>query len=65
MLDGSIFIVAGSISAKTGVAPAWMIELTVEQKVMEVVITSSPSFKSRVIKLKCNAAVQELTAMAY
>jgi len=35
--------VAGSMSAKTGVAPAWRITLTVAMKVNEGTITSSPA----------------------
>ena len=37
---GSRFLVTGSMSAKTGVAPVWMIALAVAQKVNGVVITS-------------------------
>ena len=39
---GSMFSVSGSMSASTGVAPAWMMALTVAQKVSGVVMTSSP-----------------------
>ena len=58
----SMFQLDGSISTKTGLPPAWIIEFTVAQKVIAVVITSSPGFKSSVKHDKCNPAVQELRA---
>jgi len=64
MPRGSMFMVTGSMSANTGVAPEWMIALTVAQKVSGVVITSSPGCRPAAIMLTCSAAVQELTAAA-
>src|ERR1700733_5396712 len=61
---GSIFNVVGSISARTGVAPACIIALTVAQKVIGVVITSSPLPIPLANMLRCSAAVQECKATA-
>ena len=61
---GSMFIVRGSMSASTGVAPAWRIALTVAQNVMALVMTSSPGSRSRQRIERCRALVQELTAIA-
>jgi hypothetical protein len=60
----SMFIVTGSTSTSTGVAPAWMIAFTVAQKVSAVVMTSSPGLSPAATMLRCSAAVQELTATA-
>ena len=64
-LAGRCSSCAGSTSASTGVAPAWMIALTVAQKVSGVVITSSPGCEPAASMLRCRAAVQELTATAW
>ena len=61
---GSTFIVAGSTSASTGVAAAWMTALTVAAKVSAVVTTSSPGCRPKASIERCKAAVQELTATA-
>ena len=58
---GEIFIVIGSISAKTGLAPAWIMALMVAQKVSGVVITSSPGPTPAANMLRCKAAVQEFS----
>ena len=63
--SGSMFMVAGSTSASTGVAPAWMMALTVAQKVSAVVMTSSPGpHAARRASTRWRAAVHELTATA-
>ena len=64
ILAGSMFMVCGSTSTSTGVAPAWMMALTVAQKVKGVVITSSPGCNPAASMARCRAAVQELTATA-
>ena len=61
---GSRFMVAGSTSTSTGVAPAWMMALTVAANVSAVVITSSPGCTSSASIERCSAAVHELTATA-
>ena len=63
-LFGSMFMLRGSTSARTGVAPAWMMALTEAQKVNGVVMTSSPGLIPAARMLRCKAAVQELTATA-
>ena len=62
---GSMFKVTGSTSASTGVAPAWMMALTVAQNVSGVVMTSSPGRSPAASRLRCRAAVQELSATAW
>ena len=62
---GSILKLLGSISAKIGLAPANIIELIVEAKVIGVVITSSLFSMPQYNNDKCNAAVHELTERAY
>ena len=59
-----MFKVSGRISTKTGFAPVKIIELIVEANVIGVVITSSFFFKFKLIKDRCNAAVQEFTDIA-
>src|SRR5690606_41978025 len=61
---GSMVSVSGSISASTGRAPTCSITLTEEQKVIGVVMTSSPGPMLRVTRARCNPAVQELSARA-
>ena len=56
MASGSIFSVAGSRSAKTGVAPVWMMTLAVEGHVIGEVITSSPGPTSSATSDKWRAA---------
>ena len=63
--SGSMFSVTGSMSASTGVAPAWMMALTVAQKVIGVVMTSSPGPTPEASSDRCNAAVQEFSAIAW
>ena len=53
------------ISTKMGFAPLCIIELTVEQNVIPVVITSSLAFRLQLNKLKCKAEVAEDTAIAF
>src|SRR6185437_11646174 len=59
---GSMFWVAASTSASTGLKPAWMIALTEAQKVIGVVMTSEPGSNPSATMLTCSAAVQEFTA---
>ena len=59
---GLILPVKRSTSAKTGLAPTWMITLAVETNVNGVVITSSPGPIPKVFKPKCIVAVAEFTA---
>src|SRR6185437_2292241 len=59
---GSMFCVATSTSASTGVKPAWMIALTEAQNVIGVVMTSEPGSNPSATMLTCSAAVQEFTA---
>ena len=54
-----ILLVIGQISQRTGLAPQWIITLTVLQKVIDVVITSSPSLIPKAFNDKNKAAVQE------
>jgi len=48
------------MSAKTGFAPAITIWLTVETKVIEGVITSSPFEMPKALKMRCMPAVPEV-----
>ena len=57
------FIVPGSQSASTGVAPLCRIAFTVAQNVSGVVITSSPGPRPATTQAKCSPAVQEFTAV--
>ncbi len=61
---GSRFIVSGSTSASTGVAPVCKIALTVAQNVIGVVITSSPGPTPESTNARCSPAVQELSPTA-
>ena len=62
---GEMHCVTGSMSADTGVRPAWMVAFTDAQKVFGVVITSLPSFSLAATRLTCDAAVHELTAATW
>jgi len=62
---GSMLALRPSTSARTGVAPAWMMTLTVAAKVIAVVMTSSPGPTPAATRLRCMAAVQEPTAQAW
>ena len=55
----------GLISTRTGLASTKSIELTVEQNVIGVVMTSSPYLIPREISDKCNAAVHEFKDKVY
>ena len=57
--------VPGSMSARTGVPPQRTIMLTVEAKVMGVVMISSPSLIFRASSVRCRPAVAELKGTAY
>ncbi len=61
---GSMFWVPRSQSTRTGLAPACRMALSVAQKVIGVVMTSSPGLRSSAARDRCRAAVQELTATA-
>ena len=65
MHSGLMLPVCRSTSAKTGVAPAWMIVFAVAQKVSGVVMTSSPGPTPAASSDRCRAAVHEFTATAY
>ena len=60
-----MFIVVGSTSTKTGCAPRWMMTLTVEAKVIGVVMTSSPTPTPRTSRARWIPAVQEFKASAW
>src|SRR4029077_14901427 len=62
---GSTFNVSGETSANTGVAPWYKMQLAVAQKVMGVVIASSPGPSQAANAAPCNAAVPELKLIAY
>ena len=49
------------MSAKRGVRAAWAIALTVEVKVSDGTITSSPGPKAAASQARCSAALQLLT----
>ena len=61
--SGSI-LPSAPTSANTGVAPTCRIVFTVEQKVMGVVMTSSPGPIPRPARARCKPAVAEFTARA-
>src|ERR1039458_10155324 len=61
---GSRFSVSGETSANTGVAPWYKMQLAVAQKVMGVVIASSPGPRPAANAAPCNAAVPELKLTA-
>src|SRR5271154_2449205 len=61
---GSRFSVSGETSANTGVAPWYKTQLAVAQKVMGVVIASSPGSSLAAKAAPCNAAVPELKLTA-
>src|ERR1700682_3782834 len=61
---GSRFNVSGETSANTGVAPWYKMQLAVAQKVMGVVIASSPGPSPAANAAPCNAAVPELKLTA-
>src|ERR1035441_727512 len=61
---GSRFSVSGETSANTGVAPWYKMQLVVAQKVMGVVIASSPVPSPAANAAPCNAAVPELKLTA-
>ncbi len=52
------------MSASTGVAPAWMMTLTVAANVVGVVITSSPGPMPLATSARCMPAVAESSAIA-
>src|SRR5258708_14308823 len=56
---GSRLSVSGSISAKTGLAPARMIELAVAKKLKGVVMTASPPLIPAAASPTHSASVQE------
>src|SRR5208282_5028407 len=62
--SGSRFSVSGETSAKIGVAPWYKMQLAVAQKVMGVVIASSPGPSPAAKAAPCNAAVPELKLTA-
>src|ERR1017187_7736441 len=62
---GSRFSVSGETSANTGVAPWYKMQLAVAQKVMGVVIASSPGASPAANAAPCKAAVPELKLTAY
>src|ERR1700686_2743505 len=62
---GSRFNVSGEMSANTGVAPWYKMQLAVAQKVMGVVIASSPGPKPPANAAPCKAALPELKLIAY
>src|SRR5580658_45553 len=61
---GSIFRVSAEMSAKTGEAPGYKMQLAVAQNVMGVVIASSPGASPAANAAPCNAAVPELKLTA-
>src|ERR1039458_5869112 len=61
---GSRFSVSDETSANTGVAPWYKMLLAVAQKVMGVVIASSPGPSPAANAAPCNAAVPELKLTA-
>ena len=56
--------VSRSMSTSTGLAPAWMMVFTVAQKVIGVVITSSPFPIPAAKRERCSPAVHEFSAIA-
>src|ERR1700687_4231270 len=62
---GSRFNVSGETSTNTGVAPWYKMQLAVAQKVMGVVIASSPGPSPAANAAPCNAAVPELKLTPY
>ena len=62
--DVSMFNVQGSTSTKTGVAPAWRMELAVAMKLRDGQMTSSPLPIPAAISARVNAAVQFEVATA-
>src|SRR3954468_21622711 len=56
--------VSPATSAKTGVAPVYATALTVATKLSEGTITSSPGPSPAARQIRCNAAVQLVTASA-
>ena len=55
----------GSISTKSGIAPAYNIQLALAKNVIGVVMIISPSFQPNARPAKCNAAVPLDVATAY
>ena len=64
MFSGTMSSVFLSMSANTGFAPVKIIALTVEAKVIGVVITSSPGPTPSAISAQCSPAVAEFTESA-
>ena len=54
-----MLLVTGQISQRTGLAPQRIITYTVLPKVIDVVITTSPTLIPKALKDKNKAAVQE------
>src|SRR5215471_3341737 len=63
-LEGSMFKVSGSTSAKTGRAPARTMELALAKKLKGEVITSSPGEIPAAINASHNASVPEAQPIA-
>jgi len=61
---GSMLRVAGSQSTSTTLPPAIQIASAVAKKVFAVVMTSSPSFRPRAMKVSQRASVPEFTPIA-
>src|SRR5215467_15707354 len=59
---GSTFQVSSSISAKTGVAPAWTIAFALAMNEYDGQITSSPGPIPDAMNARCSAVVQDVVA---
>jgi Mrp family chromosome partitioning ATPase len=62
--SGSMVMVSRWQSTKMGVAPVWMMAFAVAQKVIGVVMTSSPGPTPDATIARCRAAVHEEVASA-
>ena len=64
ILAGSMYLVLGSQSTNTAVAPAIQIASAVAKNVLAVVMTSSPGSMPRAMKASQSASVPEFTPTA-